>query len=83
MESPALSSRYRGALLGLAIGDALGTTLEQLGQPSKSDLASKSKWSEGQLTDIVGGGPFHLLPGQWTDGMERKLCLYCCRSSSP
>jgi hypothetical protein len=48
--------RYRGALLGLAIGDALGITLE-----------FKAPGTFKPITDMVGGGPFGLEPGQWTD----------------
>ena len=48
--------RYRGALLGLACGDAIGTTLE-----------FKSPGTFKPLTHIVGGGPFRLKPGEWTD----------------
>lgn len=56
--------RYWGCLLGLAAGDALGTTLE-----------FKSPGRFTPLTDIVGGGPFDLAPGQWTDDMAMALCL--------
>lgn len=56
--------RYRGSLLGLAVGDALGTTLE-----------FKSPGTFPPLTDMVGGGPFHLEPGQWTDDTSMALCL--------
>jgi len=56
--------RYRGALLGLAAGDALGTTLE-----------FKPPGSFEPLTDMVGGGPFNLDPGQWTDDTSMALCL--------
>lgn len=56
--------RFRGCLLGLAIGDALGTTLE-----------FKSPGSFAPITDIVGGGPFKLEPGQWTDDTSMALCL--------
>src|SRR5690349_3303810 len=56
--------RYRGSLLGLAVGDALGTTLE-----------FSSPGSFIPIEDIVGGGPFHLLPGQWTDDTSMALCL--------
>ncbi len=55
--------RFRGAMLGLAIGDALGTTLEF----SPRDRAT--------VTDIVGGGPFHLKPGDWTDDTSMACCL--------
>lgn len=54
--------RARGALLGLAVGDALGTTNEFSTNPPP-------------LQDIVGGGPFQLLPGQWTDDTSMALCL--------
>lgn len=56
--------RYRGALLGLAVGDALGTTLE-----------FKSPGTFTPVTDITGGGPFQLKPGQWTDDTSMALCL--------
>ena len=56
--------RYLGALLGLAAGDALGTTLEF--QPPGSFAP---------IDDIVGGGPFQLEPGEWTDDTSMALCL--------
>lgn len=56
--------RYRGSLLGLAAGDALGTTLE-FRQPGTFI----------PLDDMVGGGPFSLAPGQWTDDTSMALCL--------
>jgi ADP-ribosyl-[dinitrogen reductase] hydrolase len=58
--------RFRGALLGLAAGDALGTTLE-FSRPSDPSVP--------RLTDMVGGGPFGLLAGQWTDDTSMALCL--------
>ena len=57
-------SRYRGALLGLAAGDALGTTVE-FTAPGEFE----------PLTDIVGGGPFDLKAGEWTDDTSMALCL--------
>ncbi len=57
-------SRYRGALLGLAIGDAVGTTLE-FKPPGKFQ----------PIGDMIGGGPFGLKPGQWTDDTSMALCL--------
>ena len=59
-----LRERYRGSLLGLAVGDAVGTTLE-FRQPG----------SFKPLEDMVGGGPFHLNPGEWTDDTSMALCL--------
>ncbi|GIV97273.1 MAG: hypothetical protein KatS3mg057_1930 [Herpetosiphonaceae bacterium] len=59
-----LIARYRGALLGLAVGDAVGTTLEFCPPGSFAPI-----------DDMIGGGPFHLLPGQWTDDTSMALCL--------
>jgi ADP-ribosyl-[dinitrogen reductase] hydrolase len=59
-----LRGRFRGALLGLACGDAVGTTVEF--QPRGTFTP---------LTDMVGGGPFKLKPGQWTDDTSMALCL--------
>lgn len=56
--------KYRGALTGLAACDALGTTVE-FRPPGTFE----------PMTDIVGGGPFHLQPGQWTDDTSMALCL--------
>jgi ADP-ribosylglycohydrolase len=56
--------RYRGCLLGLAVGDALGTTLE-----------FKPPGTFKPITDMIGGGPFNLKPGQWTDDTSMALCL--------
>ena len=61
---PSLAERYRGALLGLACGDAVGTTVE-----------FKPRGSFQPLTDMIGGGPFRLKPGQWTDDTSMALCL--------
>jgi len=54
--------RFRGSLLGLAAGDAVGTTNEF--QP---------RGSFPPLTDMVGGGHFGLAPGQWTDDTSLAL----------
>lgn len=56
--------RYRGSLLGLATGDALGTTLEF--RPPGSFVP---------IVDMAGGGPFRLAAGQWTDDTSMALCL--------
>ncbi len=56
--------RFRGCLLGLAAGDALGTTLE-FSAPGSFD----------PIDDMVGGGPFGLRAGQWTDDTSMALCL--------
>ncbi len=56
--------RFRGCLLGLAAGDALGTTLE-----------FKRPGSFEPINDMIGGGPFGLEPGEWTDDTSMALCL--------
>ena len=56
--------RARGALLGLAVGDAVGTTVEFMPRGSFEPL-----------TDMVGGGPFKLEAGQFTDDTSMALCL--------
>lgn len=60
----AVRDRAIGALLGLAVGDAVGTTLE-----------FKSKPRFAVLEDMVGGGPFRLRPGEWTDDTAMALAL--------
>jgi len=56
--------RAVGTLLGLACGDAVGTTLE-----------FKRPGSFSPITDMVGGGPFGLKAGEWTDDTSMALCL--------
>jgi ADP-ribosyl-[dinitrogen reductase] hydrolase len=61
-----LVARYQGCLLGLAVGDALGTTLE---------FTPPGRGGAPPLTTIVGGGPFGLPAGAWTDDTSMALCL--------
>lgn len=56
--------RAVGALLGLAVGDALGTTLE-----------FRQRDQQPHHSDITGGGPFGLKPGVWTDDTSMALAL--------
>jgi ADP-ribosylglycohydrolase len=57
-------SRYRGCLVGLATGDAVGSSVEFM-----------PRGSFPPVTGMAGGGPFGLLPGQWTDDTSMALCL--------
>jgi ADP-ribosyl-[dinitrogen reductase] hydrolase len=59
-----LSKRYRGAILGMATGDALGTTIE-----------FRARGTFKPMTTIIGGGPFDLNKGDWTDDTSMGLCL--------
>ena len=56
--------RFRGCLLGLAAGDALGVALE-----------FRAPGTFRPIDDMIGGGPFGLKPGQWTDDTSMALCL--------
>ncbi len=63
-DSDAARDRAIGSLLGLAAGDAVGTTVE-----------FKARGTFEPLTDMVGGGPFSLPAGAWTDDTSMALCL--------
>jgi ADP-ribosyl-[dinitrogen reductase] hydrolase len=57
-------SRHRGCLLGLACGDAVGTTVE-----------FEIRGEFDPATDMTGGGAFRLPAGSWTDDTSMALCL--------
>jgi len=60
-----LRDRFRGVILGSAIGDALGGPLEFQPPPSPDAL----------VTDMIGGGWQQLEPGEWTDDTHMSLCV--------
>lgn len=62
--SEAQQGRALGAMLGLAVGDAIGTTYE-----------FQARDRNPRLVDMVGGGPFRLKPGEWTDDTAMALAL--------
>lgn len=64
MSTTSVLERFRGAMLGLAIGDAVGTTNE-----------FRRPGTFPPINDMVGGGQFGLQPGQWTDDTSMALCL--------
>lgn len=64
LENSQLVARYEGCLLGLACGDAVGTSVEF--SPRGAFIP---------LKDMVGGGPFNLNAGKWTDDTSMALCL--------
>jgi len=68
MTGPSLPDRALGAYLGLAVGDALGATVEFL---TKGEIREK----HGLHRKMIGGGWLHLAPGQVTDDTEMALCL--------
>ena len=67
-----IRDRALGALLGLAVGDAVGTTLEFCLRDAQP-----------RLDDMVGGGPFDLPPGAWTDDTTLALALAESLAASP
>ena len=67
-----VGDRGAGALLGLAIGDALGAPVEF--QP---------RGSFAPVTDMRAGGRFRLLAGAWTDDTAMALCLAESLLASP
>jgi len=66
-----MRDRALGSLLGLAVGDALGTTLEftVLDAPPFPSLAT------GPHRDVIGGGPHRVARGQVTDDTQMACCL--------
>jgi ADP-ribosyl-[dinitrogen reductase] hydrolase len=62
--SISLEDRYRGCLLGLACGDAVGTAVE-----------FGTRGSFPPVTGMRGGGPFSLQAGYWTDDTSMAMCL--------
>ena len=66
--APTLTQRARGAYLGLAIGDALGATVEFL-------TAGEIRRQYGIHKHLMGGGWLRLKPGQVTDDTQMALAL--------
>ncbi|HET8521846.1 MAG TPA: ADP-ribosylglycohydrolase family protein [Thermomicrobiales bacterium] len=66
---PDLGDRYRGCLLALACGDALGGPVEF---ESRADIAAEHP--DG-VRDFIGGGPWRLAPGEVTDDTQMTLAL--------
>ena len=56
--------RFVGALIGLAIGDALGSSTQD-----------RRAGTFAPIHDLVGGGPFALPRGAWSDDAAIALCL--------
>lgn len=61
-------NRIRGGIYGLAVGDALGATVEFM---SRAEIRARY----GVLQDIIGGGWLNLRPGDWTDDTEMALAV--------
>ena len=63
-----LRDRFRGALLGLAVGEALGAPAEFL-------TADQIVERYGVIAEMVGGGCHDVAPGQATDATDMALLL--------
>lgn len=63
-----LAERVRAAFLGVAIGDALGATLEFM-------TPKEIRTQLGEHRNLTGGGWLHLKPGQITDDTGMTLAL--------
>lgn len=57
-----------GALVGVAVGDALGAPVERMS-------AEQIKATHGTVTQMLGGGWLNLKPGQVTDDTEMTICV--------
>lgn len=64
--SLSLQDRYRGCLLGLAVGDALGAPLEFRDR-------SEIERDYGRLREMIGGGWLNTVPGEYTDDTQMTL----------
>lgn len=63
-----LQDRYRGVLLGKAVGDALGATLEFMSR-------ERIRTEYGELREIIGGGWLNLPAGEITDDTQMAICI--------
>lgn len=59
-----LAKRFRGSLLGLAVGDAMGAPVEFLPPGAFEPVA-----------ELTSGGPSSVRVGEWTDDTSMALCL--------
>lgn len=60
--------RVRGALYGVAVGDALGAPLEFMD-------AESIQQKHGTVRDMIGGGWLNVKPGEVTDDTQMTLCV--------
>lgn len=63
-----LRDKFRGCLLGLAVGDALGAPLEFL---ARDEIAARY----GTLQDMIGGGWLETRPGEFTDDTQMAIAI--------
>lgn len=56
--------KFIGSLIGLAVGDCVGAAVE---------FSPPGTFTP--VDDMIGGGPFGLKPGEWTDDTSMALCM--------
>lgn len=61
-------SRYKGAILGVAVGDALGAPLEFM---TSAEIREK----HGTVREMIGGGWLDVLPGEVTDDTQMTMTV--------
>jgi ADP-ribosyl-[dinitrogen reductase] hydrolase len=71
MEEEVNKDKAIGCLVGLAVGDAVGTTLEFTKPDPATGMLPRKLW----LTDMVGGGPFKLMKGGHTDDTSMAIAM--------
>ena len=69
------NDRPVGALVGLAVGDALGAPLEFIDAVNSKSDANFVEIVQGELRYVGAYNQFSLKPGQWTDDTSMALCL--------
>ncbi len=65
-----MTSKAFYSFMGLAVGDAVGTT-----QEFTEYYNDQNPFFKEPQTDMIGGGPFHLEEGNWTDDTSMALCM--------
>lgn len=63
-----IQGSIRGAMFGVAVGDALGAPLEFMS-------AKSIKQQHGTVRDMIGGGWLNVLPGEVTDDTQMTLAV--------
>lgn len=61
-------NQIKGALYGVAVGDALGAPVEFMS-------AEEIKKKHGRVTEMIGGGWLSVWPGEVTDDTQMTLCV--------
>ena len=61
-----INNKFKAAILGHAIGDALGVPVE---------FRKRSYLKDNPVTDMIGWGTYNLSPGTYSDDTALSLCL--------